>query len=40
MESNAVDDERSMMEEEREVASVERWEMRGEAVSRFVERSP
>ena len=40
MERDAMDKERSLMEEEREMVSVERWDMRGEAVSRCVERSP
>ena len=37
---DAMDDERSMMDEESKLARDERWDMRGEAVSRCVERSP
>ena len=40
MDRDAMDEDRSLREEEREMVSVERWDMRGEAVSRCVERSP
>ena len=40
IESNATYEERSLREEEREMVRDERWDMRGEAVSRCVERSP
>ena len=40
MDRDAMDEDRSLREEEREMVSVERWDMRGEAVSRDVERSP
>ena len=39
MERDATDEDRSVREEERELVSFERWDMRGEAVSRDVERS-
>ena len=40
MERDATEEDRSLREEERELVSFERWDMRGEAVSRDVERSP
>ena len=40
MDRDATDEDRSLREEEREMVSVERWEMRGDAASRDVERSP
>ena len=40
MDRDATEEDRSLREEEREMVSVERWDMRGEAVSRCVERSP